>query len=56
MKAQDVYKEPYTLIINGANIRVFRPELSPEEKKRRMKKIHDSAAELLKSVKGVSNG
>ena len=56
MKAQDVYKEPYTLSINGANIRVFRPELSPEEKERRYKQIHNSAAELLKSVKGVSNG
>lgn len=56
MKAQDVYKEPYTLIINGATVRVFRPELSPQERERRMKRIHDSAAELLKSVKGVSNG
>lgn len=53
MKAQDVYKEPYTLSINGANIRVFRPELSKEEEKRRYKRIHDSAAELLRHAKGV---
>lgn len=56
MKSQDTYKEPYTLVINGANVRIFRPEISQEERERRYKRIHDSAAELLRSVKGVSNG
>ncbi len=55
MKAQDIYKEPYSLEINGANVRVFRPELSQEERERRYRLIHNSAADLLKQVKGVSN-
>jgi hypothetical protein len=56
MKAQDVYKEPIILEFPNATVRVYRPELSAEERERRMKRIHDSAAELLKNVKGVSNG
>lgn len=60
---QDVYSEPITLDIPGATVRVYRPVLDEEEYARRMKRIHDSAAELLKdvyerkgSVKGIARG
>jgi hypothetical protein len=56
MKVQDTYKEPFILDIHGARVRVFKPELSEEERRRRMTAIHNSAAELLKHKKGVCNG
>lgn len=49
MKVQDVYKEPILINTANANIRVFIPELSQEERARRMKAIHDAAADLLRS-------
>lgn len=52
MKVQDTYKEPIIMNFPGAIVRVYRPELSPEERARRMKLIHDAAADLLRS-KGV---
>lgn len=53
MKVQDTYKaEPIIIEMPGAYIRVFVPELSKEENARRMKIIHDAAADLLKA-KGV---
>lgn len=48
MRAQDVYKEPIIINTTGAIIRVYKPELTPEEEGRRMRIIHDAAAELLK--------
>ena len=50
MKVPDTYKEPIIFIRPKAIVRVFRPVLSEEEQKRRMKKIHDAAADLLKPV------
>jgi hypothetical protein len=52
MKVTDTYKEPITLKYPGGTVTVYHPELSTEEKERRMKIIHDAAANLLKS-KGV---
>ena len=49
MKVQDTYKEPIIITTANANIRVFIPELSQEERARRMKIIHDAAADLLRS-------
>lgn len=46
-KGQDVYAEPITLDIPGAIVRVYRPVLDDDERARRMKRIHDSAADLL---------
>lgn len=51
MKAQDTYGEPIIIKTDTAIIRVFRPELSTEERERRMKQIYDAAANLLRSVK-----
>lgn len=48
-KCQDVYEEP--IIFRNDDkfiIRVFRPILTEEERAKRMKRIHDSAAALLK--------
>ena len=48
MKERDTYKEAITLNLTGATVRVFVPELSQAETKRRMKVIHDAAADLLR--------
>ena len=49
MKTQDTYGEPIILKYPNATVRVFRPILTPEEQSRRMKLIHDTAADLLKA-------
>jgi len=49
MKVPDTYHEPIIFEHPKATVRVFRPVLSEEERKRRMKIIHDAAADLLKS-------
>lgn len=48
MKKQDEYMEPVTYVKGNFIIRVYRPILTDEERARRMKRIHDSAAALLK--------
>ncbi len=48
---KDTYMEPITIEAPGAIIRVYRPILTEEERARRMKRLHDAAAELLKSCK-----
>lgn len=45
---QDIYQEPILLDIPGAIVRVYRPVLDDDERARRMKRIHDSAAKLLR--------
>lgn len=39
-----------TLEFPNAIVRVHRPELTPEERNRRMKAIHNASANLLKEV------
>jgi len=46
----DTYGEPKTIVFPGLTARVYSPILSEEERKRRMQKIHDSAASLLLSI------
>lgn len=48
-KVQDTYYDPIILEHPNATVRVFRPVLSEEERKIRMKRIHDAAAALLMS-------
>ena len=43
----DKYKLVETLEYPNAIVRIHRPELSPEERSKRMKAIHDAAANLL---------
>ena len=47
----DTYKEVKVFQYPNMTVRVHIPNLTEEERKRRMQKIHNSAAELLKSTK-----
>ena len=49
MQCQDTYKEIKTFTYSNAIVRVHIPDISEEERNRRMKKIHNSASELLKN-------
>lgn len=51
MKCQDTYKEVKTIQFPGLVARVYIPELTPEERKARMKAIYKAAANLLKDQK-----
>ena len=48
---KDTYKEVRTLEFPGMIARVHIPDLSQEERSKRMKAVHKQAAELLKKVK-----
>lgn len=50
-KSIDTYKEIKIFHFENMTVRVHIPNLTDEERKRRMKKIHTAAAELLKSKK-----
>lgn len=50
-KTQDVYGDPIVMERPGAIIRVYRPILDDAERERRMKRLHDSAAALLRDHK-----
>lgn len=47
----DNYKEVILMEFPGLKARVYIPELTPEERARRMQAIHNQAANLLRSVK-----
>lgn len=49
MKTVDTYADPILFNFPNATVRVFRPILTPEEHDRRMKIIHDAAADLLRA-------
>lgn len=49
-KSNDTYMEPIIVThADGGISRVSHPYLTEEERARRMKRLHDAAAELLKS-------
>ena len=50
MTTPDTYKEPVVYHYPNAIVRVYRPELTPEERARRMKAIAFHAESLLKSA------
>ena len=50
MKVSDTYKEVRVFQYPNMTVRVHIPELSPEERSRRMNAIHSQAANLLKEV------
>lgn len=52
MRNQDTYKEVKTFHLTDAVIRVHIPDITTDERERRMKNIHKAAADLLK--KGVT--
>ena len=47
MKSQDTYKEVKTFTFPNMTAMVYIPDLTPEERARRMKLIQKAAAELL---------
>ena len=47
----DTYKEVRTFEFPGMTARVYIPDLTPEERTRRLKLIHNEAANLLKGGK-----
>ena len=51
MKSQDTYKEVKIIEFPGMIARVHIPDITAEERERRMKAIHKAAAALLKSKK-----
>ncbi len=50
MKKQDTYKEVKTFTYPGMVVRVHIPELEANEREKRMKRIYEAAASLLKGV------
>ena len=55
MKKKDKYSEPKTIELPGCTATVYSPILTEEERKRRMARIAESAAALLRS-RELSNG
>lgn len=51
MKTCDAYKETKIFEYPNAIVRVHIPDISQEERERRMKSVCEAAAELLKNVK-----
>lgn len=47
-KCQDTYKEVKTYERNNVILKVYIPELTEEERERRMKKLYKAAEELLR--------
>lgn len=50
MASKDTYKEPVIIKSENAIMRVYIPELTPEERTRRMNIIKAAAANLLKNA------
>lgn len=50
MAVQDTYKEVVTHVFPNAIVRVHIPDITEEERAKRMKVIHDAAARLLLSL------
>lgn len=48
MKNQDTYKAVKTFIYPNAIVRVHIPDLTEEEQRRRMKRIHAAAADMFR--------
>lgn len=51
MKVADTYKEVRVINFPGMVARIHIPELTPEERSRRMKNIQKAAENLLKGIK-----
>ena len=49
MRGKDKYSEPKTIVLPGCIATVYSPILTEEERQRRMARIAESAARLLKS-------
>lgn len=47
-KQQDTFKEVRTFTINGHTVRVHIPDITEEERARRLKEVEKAAAQLLR--------
>ena len=54
-KKEDTYKEVRTFTYPNAIVRVHIPDLEPDERERRMRKVKKAAEDLLKSVERRAN-
>ena len=54
-KTEDTYKEVKTFTYPNAIVRVHLPDLTPDERERRMRKVKKAAEDLLKSVERGAN-
>ena len=50
IRKEDEYYEPIIMHFKNGIARVYKPILTDEERARRMKLIHDAAADLLKAA------
>lgn len=50
MEGQDTYKEVKTFTYQNAIVRVHIPDLTDEERKRRLKAVHSAAENLMKGL------
>ena len=55
MKKKDIYKETQVFYYDNMIVRVHFPDITPEENERRMERINQAAAELLKEVYKTNN-
>ena len=55
MKCTDTYKEERVIELPGMIIRVHIPDITEEERQRRLKFVYEAAANLLKSREGARN-
>lgn len=49
-RTQDTYKEPIIYETPTGKTTVYIPDITPEERAKRLKRVHDAAADLLESV------
>ena len=54
-KTEDTYSEVRTFTYPNAIVRVHLPDLTPDERERRMRKVKKAAEDLLKSVERRAN-
>lgn len=54
-KKEDTYSEVRTFTYPNAIVRVHLPDLAPDERERRMRKVKKAAEDLLKSVERRAN-
>lgn len=55
MAKNDTYKKVRTFNFPGWTIKVHIPDLTPEEHKARIKRIHNAAADLLRETEKMRN-
>ena len=47
---QVTYKEPIIIELPNCHVTLYIPDLTPEERAKRLQRVHDAAADLLENV------